>query len=252
MRRLRWPLGLLALFLLLGTTLVACLSHRLPAGLPGPEAEALAHRVEHAVDLTGWGRTRAVRFVFRKDTQHLWDRDRGLDRVRFLGTRDEVLLDINAQRGRAYRQGKELLGEARDKLVKQAYARFCNDSFWLNPLAKLFDEGVTRTRFVGPEGESLIVHYASGGVTPGDTYQWLIGEGDLPRAWRLFVQVLKIRGLELSWEGWIDLSSGGKLATRHRLGAIEGVKISDLAGAATLVELEPGPDPFVALVGSRP
>jgi len=250
MRRLRWPLGLLVLILVLGTTLVSCLSHKLPQGAVGPEAEALARRVEKAVDVEAWARTGAVRFRFRNDTQHLWDRQRNLDRVRFLGKDEEVLLDVGKQSGRAYKRGQELTGEARDALVKKAYARFCNDTFWLNPLAKLFDEGVTRSRHLGPDGESLIVHYNSGGVTPGDTYQWLIGEGDLPRAWRLFVQVMKIRGLQLSWEGWTSLPTGAKVSTRHRVGRIVGVEIGELAGAATLAELEA--DPFGPIVGGAP
>ena len=246
-RRLRWPLALLACFLVAGGGLAACLIHKLPTGVAGADADALAHKMEQAVDSAAWGRIGAVRFVFRGETQHLWDKQRMLDRVRFVGKGEEVLLNVHTQQGRAYKDGKELLGEAKDELVKKAYARFCNDTFWLNPLAKLFDEGVTRTRVVDQDGESLIIHYGSGGVTPGDRYQWLVGPDGVPRAWRLFVSIIKIPGLEMSWEEWQSLPTGAKIATRHRALGLDALRLTDLAGAATLAELEPGADPFALL-----
>jgi hypothetical protein len=219
----------------------------MPTGQPGPEAEALAHRIERAVRTEAWAQTGAVRFRFVGHTEHLWDRQRSFDRVRF-GDGSWVLLDVNTQRGRAYGKDGELDGEARDQLLRKAYASFCNDTFWLNPLAKLYDQGVTRSRVVDRDGESLLIHYASGGVTPGDTYQWLMGPDDLPRAWRLFVHVIPVPGLEISWEGWTDLPTGARIATRHGALGLHPVGIEGLAGAATLAELEPGADPFAALL----
>jgi hypothetical protein len=238
-----------------GAALVALLlggcAHTLPVGATaGPEADSLARRIERAVDKEAWARTGAVHFYFRDDTEHLWDRTRSLDRVRFLGSDEVVLIDLTTRRGRAYKKGKEIEGAARDKLVQRAWERWCNDTFWLNPLVKLFDDGVTRTRVVNRDGESLIVHYASGGVTPGDSYQYLMGPGDLPRAWRMFVSVIRIPGLELTWEGWQTLKTGAKVSTRHRLGKL-GLKLREAAGAASLAELLPGPDPFAAIVETR-
>jgi hypothetical protein len=232
---------------LVALALAAGCGHTLPRGETGAAADALAHRIEAAVHADAWARTGAVRFVFRGSTEHLWDRSRGLARVRFRDRDDEVLLDVATQRGRAYHAGRELAGPDADKLVHRGYERFINDTFWLNPLVKLFDDGVTRTRVTGPDGESLIVHYASGGVTPGDTYQWLLGADGLPRAWRLWVKVIKIRGLELSWEGWTTLATGALVATRHRAGPVDAVRLTELAAAGSLAELEPGADPFAPL-----
>ncbi|MEO6953140.1 MAG: hypothetical protein ABI321_15170 [Polyangia bacterium] len=246
MRRLRWSLATLAFLVVAGVTFVSCLSHTLPQGTTGPEADALAHRLEKGAAIDDWARTGAVRFTFRNDTHHLWDRTRNLDRVRWGD--DEVLLDVAKQTGRATHKGRVLRGEEADELVKKAYARFCNDTFWLNPLAKLFDDGVTRSRAVDKDGESLLVHYASGGTTPGDTYQWLIGEGDVPRAWRMFVHVIKIKGLEMTWQDWQTLSTGARVATRHRALGLDALKLTDIVGGATLADVEPGPDPFAAIL----
>ena len=47
-----------------------------------------------------------------------------------------------------------------------------------------------------------------------------------------------------------ELATGARIATHHDL-ALGKVDIGDLAGAATLEELEPGPDPFAALLSGR-
>jgi hypothetical protein len=246
MKRLRWPAGILGFIVLVAIAGTSCLGHSLPNAVPGPEADALAHRMERGVAIDAWQRTGAVRFTFR-DAQHLWDRTRNLDRIRFPGG-NEVLLDVATKHGRATHEGTLLVGERADKLVEKAYARFCNDTFWLNPIAKLFDDGVTRSRAVDKDGESLVIHYASGGVTPGDTYQWLVGQDDLPRAWRLFVSIIKIKGLQMSWQDWQTLSTGARIATDHRVGRIDALRLRDIVGGATLAEVEPGADPFAALV----
>ena len=229
---------------------MAACGHTLPYGQTGPEAEALAHRFEHAVNAEAWARTGAVRFTFRGDTDHLWDKTRNLARIHFHHGDEVVLLDVAKKDGRAYRKGRELTGDERKKLVERGWERFCNDTFWLNPLVKLFDDGVTRSRAVDKHGESLIIHYASGGVTPGDTYQWFVGAGDLPRAWRLYVKVLKLKGLELTWEDWQPLSTGALIATRHKALGLTAVHLTGVAGASTLSALEPGPDPFAPLFAS--
>ena len=84
-------------------------------------------------------------------------------------------------------------------------------------------------------------------MTPGDTYQWFVGADDLPRAWRMYVKVLRLKGLELTWEDWQPLSTGALVATRHKTAGFTAVRLSGVAGAPTLAALEPGPDPFAPL-----
>src|SRR5258706_10141939 len=248
LRIVAWIAGVLVALL---AVLWLVLRHPLPAGgVSGDAADALAHDVERAVGVDGWARTGAVRWTFRGKFHHLWGRARSFDRVRW--GRNEVLLDISRQAGRAFRDGAELTDAAEIKrLVDKAYAAWINDSFWLNPIPKFFDDGVTRERLELDGRAALLIHYGKGGLTPGDRYLWLLGDGNRPRAWRLYVSVLPVKGLQATWDGWVTLPTGAQISTVHRILGLPGVRMDDVAGAATLAELEPGADPFAALTVSK-
>jgi hypothetical protein len=218
-----------------------------PEGTEGPAAEALARRMEEAVDLEAWARTGAVRWTFAGRHEHLWDRDRSVARVRW-GEGVEALIHVGTGRGRAYRGGREVGGAEARAILEEARAKWINDSFWLHPIAKLRDEGVTRARVVLEDGtEALLVRYASGGLTPGDAYLWIPGEDGLPREWRMWVSILPIGGVSTTWEGWETLATGAKISTRHEGPLGLTLELTDVAGAETLAALTGGADPFAPL-----
>ncbi len=235
-------LALLAPLLLAGATA----AERRPAGTPGPEAEALARRMMVAVDEPAWQRTGAVRWSFRGDRDHLWDRHRGLARVRWGDI--EVQLDLSTRSGVALDGGRKVTGDRAIRLVNKAFARWTNDAFWLNPVVKLLDQGTERS-LVRLDGgtDALLVEYTSGGLTPGDAYLWVPGADDLPASWRMWTSNLPKGGVRATWESWVELATGARIATFHKL-PLGNVTIGDLAGAGTLGELEPGPEPFAALL----
>lgn len=218
-----------------------------PHPVASPEADALARAVERAVNAEGWAQTGAVRWSFAGKRTYLWDRTRSLVRVRS----DDLEVQLRGTWGRAWRDGVEVRGSERTRIVETSWAAFINDSFWLNPCAKLFDDGTQRALVPLPGGaRGLFVSYASGGVTPGDAYLWELppgGRGDTPRAWKLWVRTIPIGGVEVSWERYVTLSTGARISTRHRVGPFT-LAINDLAGAATLAQLEPGDDPFARLL----
>lgn len=249
-RLLRWLLRAVALVVALVVLLFGALyfALRRPAVpvLPGEEAEALGREVEQAVCKACWERTRALRWTARGGRDYLWDRDRSY--VRYRHGDVEVLFAAMQQKGRAYRAGVEVTdAKARQAMVDRAYQWWLNDSFWLNPLVKLFDDGTSRAAGRADGQRVLEIRYASGGVTPGDRYQWFIGDDGRPTRWHLFVQILPVPGAEFTWEGWQKLSTGAWVATVHRALGRELVTVSDLAGGATLGEVAPGADPFARL-----
>lgn len=218
----------------------------LPAGEPGPRADALARRLAAAVNTDAWERTGAVRWTFAGRHQHLWDRQRHLARVRWDNI--EVLVDLDSRRGLAYRDGVRLKPGEAVEVVETAWSYWVNDAFWLNPLAKLFDAGTTRQWVPQADGSAaLLVTYASGGATPGDSYLWLPDAQGRPRAWQMWVSILPVGGIETSWEGWVRLATGAHISTRHRI-AFFTLEIGDVVGATTLADLALGPDPFAPLL----
>ncbi len=222
----------------------------LPQGTTGPDADALARQMVDAVGGVAWEQTGAVRWTFPGDHAHLWDLERHLARVRWGGR--EVLVDLTKRTGRAWDDGVEVSGEAQQALVDQAWNLWINDAFWLNPVVKAFDEGVTRAVVTTDEApHALLISYASGGATPGDSYLWLLDDQHRPAAWRMWVSIIPIDGLHATWAGWIQLETGAWVATEHSVGPLRRA-LEDVTGARTLAELEPGPDPFAPLMGATP
>jgi hypothetical protein len=247
MRRIAKILGwLIAVLIVLVITLIVLERHAAPSLTPGPEAEARATQMVRAVDGDAWGRTGAVRWRMPGRT-HLWDRRRGLARVEWGQSR--VLVDVNQRRGKAWQGGVEVADPvARDKLVAKAYALWINDSFWLNPVPKAFDDGTSRAAATVDGKPALMVSYGTGGLTPGDRYLWILDDSGRPTRWRVYVQILRfIPGLEFSWEGWTQLPTGAWIATAHRALGLDVVPIRDLQAAATLEALEPN-DPFAPIL----
>ncbi len=237
---IRLAIGLAVFAAALGGAVIA-VAAPLPTGETGSEADALAERMQLAVDAHAWEHTGVVQWTFGGRNEHLWDRDRHLDRVRWDDT--EVLLDLTTQQGRAFKKGRELEGRKRAKALERAWASWCNDSFWLNPVVKAFDEGTTRALVHTDSGDALLVSYESGGVTPGDAYLWLLDDAGLPTAWQMWVQIVPVKGMEVGWSGWTSLATGARVSTEHVAGPMT-LRITDLAGETHLADLVGDDDPF--------
>lgn len=242
----KW-IGILLFAVVLIIVVALAIAHEpRPEGRPGEDADAMAARLEDAVDVEAWARTKAVRWTFAGRHHHLWDRQRDVTRLRWGDV--EVLLRLDGPRGRAFVGGNEVIGEQAEELIEQAYAAWVNDSFWLNPIAMFRGEGISRSLVTLEDGgEGLLVAFASGGLTPGDAYLWIPGDDGRPRAWRMWVSIIPIGGVELSWTGWQRLDTGALIATGHEGPFGFSLELTDVAGAESLSELVPGDDPFALL-----
>lgn len=258
----------------LGVGFVSSISHELPEVEPSGDsgaADALAREIMAAVNADAWERTGAVSWVFRGEHEHLWDRERGLARVAWEADGEEVTawLDLGSadpvsgypRRFAVRRDGAELGDAAAEELSRTAWELWVNDSFWLNPLAKLFDPGTeravvelpeeARTTDAGDAGESLrglLVTYTSGGVTPGDSYLWIVGEDGRPVAWRMWTEAVPVGGLTVTWDDWQTLDTGAVVSGRHALPLGLELELTEIRGAASLDALVgAGEDPFAPL-----
>jgi hypothetical protein len=241
------------LVVLLGLPLVCLVSGliahepRPHTGRTGAAAEALTAYFESEAGIDGWRRTGAIAFDFGTGHHYLWDRERQLVRVRFGDA--EVQLPLAGGRAILRRGGREVRGrDARVALREKAMKFFINDAFWLNPIENFRDEGVRRSVIERHGRDALLVEFTSGGLTPGDAYVWMPARGDEPMRWAMFVSVLPIGGIENTWEGWVTLPTGARVAPRHGNAVVTIDLIRNVRGARTLGELVPGRDPFAALV----
>jgi hypothetical protein len=216
-----------------------------PDELTGEDADALAMKMLTAIGHSAWDSTHYLQWTFRNGNNYLWDKQRNL--VRIVSKKELVLLNANDLSGLAWSDGELLKDEMADRALNRAWTSFCNDGFWVYAPFKVYDPGTVRSVVSLKDGtKGLKVTYMEGGVTPGDSYVWLLDETGRPRVWKLWVQIIPIGGLSFSWDNWVQLSTGAWLATDHR-SAVLHVPISDLKGGRTLQELGAVEDPFAIL-----
>ena len=114
------------------------------------------------------------------------------------------------------------------ELIEKASNYFYNDSFWMFAPYKIFDKGVER-KIIKNNKNALLVTYTSGGITPGDTYLWLLNDDGKPKAFKMWTSILPINGLEASWSNWTTTESGAQLPTFHKL-LFLGLEIDGIKG----------------------
>lgn len=224
------------------------LNKKLPVGVKGEKAEALAQKMIQAVNKTAWDTTHIISWTYRGDHNYLWDKQRNVAQVEWKTYK--VLIDLNKVSGRVWDNLTEITDPHQAAtLLKEAQKYFINDAFWLNPVVKIYDAGVERSLVTLEDGtESLLVSYTSGGLTPGDSYLWLVDAHGIPTAWQLWVKILPIGGIELTWEDWITLPTGAKIATMHK-GKLtgSGIPVTHIKASTSLDAHGFKEDPFLSL-----
>jgi hypothetical protein len=88
-----------------------------------------------------------------------------------------------------------------------------------------------------------MVSYSSGGVTPGDSYLWILDENNRPVAWKMWVKIIPIGGVRSSWADWVQLPTGAWVATSHKTAFLTS-KITNLEAGMSLTDLGMDKDPF--------
>ena len=244
-RILKWAAILIGVIILLIVIIGLVMNESKPAGTPGAEADALANKMLKAIDKPAWDSTKYVQWTFKGMHTFLWDKERHFVRVNW--DNKEVLLHTKTVSGKAFENGVELLGDQANELIQNAWSYFCNDSFWLNAPAKAFDPGTSRSLVEMKDGSTgLMVSYDSGGVTPGDSYLWILDENGLPKAWKMWVKIIPIGGVGSTWESWENLSTGAKISGLHQLAGIT-LDLTGVKGGMNLSDFGERADPFIGI-----
>lgn len=206
-----------------------------PEAEAGPEAQALAKKIENAIRINSWRNTAAVSFVFTlRGNRHFRDLQRDFVEVVFgaEGRETRVLYDNRSRKYIAFQRGdngeRRLDGAEAAKAFELAYKYHVNDIFWLNPFVTFGAPGAV----VKKAGDrALLLTFESGGVTPGDAYLIVTDESGLPQRWNMWVQILPLKGLEFTFENWIELETGAMVALDHK-GSLAEVTFSDVKAYA--------------------
>ncbi|MTI32586.1 hypothetical protein [Xanthovirga aplysinae] len=241
----RWIFFLLG-FLFLCGAIYFIVDEPKPKGEKGAEAEVFAQKMLLAINDEAWEKTNFVSWKFMDRHFYVWDKKRHLALVEWDDIK--VVFDINRKEGFAWEKGKTLKEKALENKVDKAWKYWVNDSFWLNPISKIFDQGTERSLVDLEDGQKgLLVTYTKGGNTPGDSYLWTVDEGYVPNKWKLWVSIIPIGGVEFSWEDWISTETGVQISTLHK-GRLIDIKLSDVKTANNYSDFNfEGEDPFTIL-----
>lgn len=248
MRIFKWGFLLFLLFGLVIGIYLYSISETKPVGKTGQDADLVAQKMLAAVNKDAWDDTRYLQWTFFRGVNHyFWDKTH--DMVEVVWGKNKVLLHTKTLTGKAYKDNVLVEDiESSKALIDKAWSFFCNDSFWLNPVVKAFDEGTERSMVKLDDGrEGLMVEYKGGGVTPGDAYVWILDENGLPSEWKMWVNIIPVGGIGSTWENWTELSTGAKVAIDHLMFGIADASLSNVKGGNNLSDFGRDIDPFAEL-----
>ncbi|NQZ76109.1 MAG: hypothetical protein HRT61_08365 [Ekhidna sp.] len=181
--------GLVTL-IIIGVLAFFFIDESVPSGTKGQDAEELADEMLKALNKSAFDTVSVIEFTYPRGHSYVWNRSENTVQVRW--DQNDVFLNLNEST------------EEFSSLQYEAYEYFINDSFWLIAPFKVRDNGVIRSFVDVEDGRGLLVTYTSGGVTPGDSYLWIIDQNGFPTAWKLWTSNVPIGGLKIGWGGWVE------------------------------------------------
>lgn len=193
-----------------------------------------------------WHGARFVRFDFKvaaggtvaMERRHLWDKQTGRYRIDGKtkdGRASVTLFNAATKQGKAYVDGKEIVGGDAAAAVTDAYGAFINDMYWLAMPWKWLEPGVNlkslgRKTASGKAYDVVELTFGQVGLTPGDRYRAFVSpKSKLMERWEYTLE--SGRTGEWTWE--YAKTGGVMLASNHK--APDGKSISMGAVAVSAV-----------------
>ncbi len=192
-----------------------------PAGNAPEQADALARDMLDALNAEAYRETRYITWTYRGGrNRYRWDKTMGKVEMSWGDYSGRIDL-VYPDRSSVKENGVVLEGERLKEVTEEAISNFNNDSFWLVAPFKVFDKGTKRRLVDLRDGSTgLLVTYTQGGDTPGDSYLWELDNALFPVKFRMWVQILPLKGLSATWEGWQETESGVWLPQYHKVGPL--------------------------------
>ena len=237
-------LSILGILLVIGIIGFVMNNESLPKGESGAQADALAQKMLVQLNKNAWDTLNYASWSFMDQHHYIWDKEDN-DAVVSWGD-NKVVMDLDEVTGDAYVSGTAITDTDKNQdLVSTAWGYWCNDSFWFSAPYKVFDKDTERSIVKTDDGkEALMVNYNGGGVTPGDSYMWLLDDTGMPYAYKMWTKILPLGGIEAQWSDWQTLPGGAKIAQNHSIGGLMNVKITDIKAGESIADLGLSADPF--------
>ncbi len=193
-----------------------------------PAAIKLADQVMQAMGgRKAWDKTHIIAWTFFGNRHLIWDKWTGNVRVDNLKNDQTVILNVNNDQGKVFRNGKEETNaDSVSKYVKAAKGAWINDSYWLVMPFKLKDSGVT-LKYLGEEptqdnkaAEVIQLTFKGVGNTPDNKYKvWVDKTSHLVSQWAYYAKFTDEKpGFTLPWTDYIkhgEILLSGKRGPRE-------------------------------------
>ncbi|MEO6323239.1 MAG: hypothetical protein ABIT01_07135 [Thermoanaerobaculia bacterium] len=217
-----------------------------------PKAVEHARKEMAASGGSAWEKARYIRFDFSVETatrhsgpiSHAWDRYTGRYRVEVPGEKGYTAY-FNAQApadlGQAVilKAGARVTGPEAEALLKKAYGRFINDTYWLLAPLKVLDPGVNladegESDFEGKKARVIRLSFGKVGLTPGDVYKhFLDPETGRMLGWEYKLQDSTDGPTRWRWEGY-ESFAGLVLSTKKVNAAGDMIRTDHITVSATV------------------
>ena len=239
----KWLLIAILALVIIGFIAIKVVSEDRPPAIPNSDSDAIANEMLAELNKPAWDSLKYLKWEFMGGHEFLWDKQGNNAMIKWAN--NKVILDLDEVTGLTYQDGQEVKGDLKNDLTQQAWSHWCNDSFWMFAPFKVFDKGTSRSIVETEDNQTgLMVTYESGGVTPGDSYLWLLDEQKRPTGYKMWT-FIPIKGMYMSWEGWKTLKGGAKVATSHKSTALS-FEMKNVQEGDSPVELGYESDVFAA------
>lgn len=220
-------LGFLGILLVVFLTLKLIYNEDVPQGISGKPADDLAFKILDAIHHKEFTEAHEIHWTFRGVNRYEWKLQQNMVDVYW----DDYRVSYQTQYpdiSIAFKNGVRLQrGTERDEAIAYAAQNFNNDSFWVIAPHKIMDPGTTRELIEEDGKQKLLVTYTSGGSTPGDSYLWEVDANYQPIAFKMWVQIIPLDGIEAQWQNWEMTDGGFPLSRKRTLFGIE-IPVTDL------------------------
>jgi len=207
--------ALISFLVILGALVLVTSRQQLPSGVPGEEAENRARQIENRVGKDAFEKLGAVSFYFVPGGRaNFYDLKRRYAEVEFASDSNQFVVQFDETGNHiVYKNRVRIDGPEADAAHEKAVKFHINDFFWLNPFMHMRSPGAKRML---TEAGDLMIHYESGGATPGDSYVIHTDSSGLPVLWRLWVHVLPLKGIRFTFEDWREIAPGVFISLMHK------------------------------------